>query len=119
MRVLATVRGMPCNPALEQEIPRHRQFEIKGRVLKYGAELRQGRHRIAQHVVSVISMRLEFRTNKPESSWNSVVFVGAVRTEHPNEFPCARLETDFVHRADRAMVRCQVLSRPSLAPQPY
>ena len=61
-------------PGMEQEVRRHREFEIERRLLENDAEPASAGTGLRVISWPITSMRPESGTNSPESNWNKVDF---------------------------------------------
>jgi len=90
-------------PRMEQQITGHRKFEIERGLLKYDAEHRQSRHRIAPHVVPHDRDAAGIGHEQPGKKLEQRRLAGAVGAKERDELAARRGKADPVHRANRAV----------------
>src|SRR5262249_62262038 len=88
---------------MEKQIAGQRELEIERRLLKDDAELRQSRHRIAPHVVAHDFDAAGVGYEQSGKELEQRRLAGTVGAKQRDELAGERLETDAVHRADRAV----------------
>ena len=103
MRGLASGAWYAVKPGVEQQISGNGQFEVQRRLLKDDAQHRQGRHRIAQHILAHDFDAARIRHKQSGKKLEQRGLASAIRTEKCNEFAGRRAKAHAVDRTDRAV----------------